>query len=332
MADYDASQAGSTAADTGPIARPDVDALPAGSFGPASGNAITGAGTITGSAGADTPGAAPASIVEVHGAGGATSAAGDNFQASGQYGVLSMDAAGQFQLRAQSRHARRRQGRLRLHACRRAGRERSPSTLTIDIGQVAAAAAGQGSSTCPPASSCPTSMSSAATSSSTCPTAPRWSSRTARCSCRSWCIGDVAVPATNLAALLIDSEPQPAAGPPQSSGGNFAVRRSAARSGRSARRPDSADRARLHAARVPRGQGQFIDTQADGRHRHAGQSGGRGRCRTIRSTRRACPRATIDGTAEPAGFRRGAGQRRHDAGRSCSRPRTASTASPSTAS
>ena len=35
-------------------------------------------------------------------------------------------------------------------------------------------------------------------------------------------IGDVEVPASNLAALLIDSEPQPAAGPPQSSGGNFA--------------------------------------------------------------------------------------------------------------
>ena len=35
-------------------------------------------------------------------------------------------------------------------------------------------------------------------------------------------IGDVEVPPTNLAALLINSEPQPAAGPPQSSGGNFA--------------------------------------------------------------------------------------------------------------
>ncbi|MEB3416414.1 tandem-95 repeat protein, partial [Alteriqipengyuania sp. WL0013] len=35
-------------------------------------------------------------------------------------------------------------------------------------------------------------------------------------------IGDVAVPPLNLAALLIDNEPQPAAGNPQSSGGNFA--------------------------------------------------------------------------------------------------------------
>ena len=36
-------------------------------------------------------------------------------------------------------------------------------------------------------------------------------------------IGSVEVPATNLAALLIDAEPKPAAGDPQSSGGNFAV-------------------------------------------------------------------------------------------------------------
>ncbi|WP_347717992.1 hypothetical protein [Sphingomonas sp.] len=36
-------------------------------------------------------------------------------------------------------------------------------------------------------------------------------------------IGNVEVPATNLAALLIDAEPKPAAGLSQSSGGNFAV-------------------------------------------------------------------------------------------------------------
>ena len=71
-------------------------------------------------------------------------------------------------------------------------------------------------------------------------------------------IGDVQVPASNVAALLIDSEPQPAAGPPQSSGGNFADRRSAARSGRSARRPYPADRVRLHAAAL-RGAAQAID-------------------------------------------------------------------------
>lgn len=36
-------------------------------------------------------------------------------------------------------------------------------------------------------------------------------------------IGEVQIPADNIASLLIGQEPQPAAGPPQSSGGNFAV-------------------------------------------------------------------------------------------------------------
>src|SRR5207253_431478 len=36
-------------------------------------------------------------------------------------------------------------------------------------------------------------------------------------------LGGVEVPSTNLAALLIDSEPVPAAGTPQSGGGNFGL-------------------------------------------------------------------------------------------------------------
>ena len=56
----DASQAGSMAADSAPTARPDVDFLPQGDMGPATGNAITGAGTTSGAAGADLVGDAPA--------------------------------------------------------------------------------------------------------------------------------------------------------------------------------------------------------------------------------------------------------------------------------
>ncbi|HEX8841136.1 MAG TPA: hypothetical protein VF757_02440, partial [Sphingomicrobium sp.] len=87
----DASQAGSMASDHSPVARPDADALPAGSYGPASGNVITGAGTTTGSSGEDTVGDAPAHIVTVQGAGGAAANSGGTFQATGQYGVLSVD-------------------------------------------------------------------------------------------------------------------------------------------------------------------------------------------------------------------------------------------------
>src|SRR6185503_21302476 len=91
----DASQTGSTG-HSEPVARPDEDRLPAGSYGPASGNAITGAGTTSGAAGADHVGAAPATITAVQGAGGQTITANGAYQAAGQFGVLSMDMQGNF--------------------------------------------------------------------------------------------------------------------------------------------------------------------------------------------------------------------------------------------
>lgn len=53
-----------------PDARDDADTIQAGTHGPATGNVITGAGTTTGRAGADTP--ANAHVVELRGAGAAT--------------------------------------------------------------------------------------------------------------------------------------------------------------------------------------------------------------------------------------------------------------------
>src|SRR5678810_904800 len=90
----DASQPGSTGHET--VAHPDVDMLAPGSYGPATGNAITGQGTVSGSSGADSVGAAPAAIVAVQGAAGAAVEANGAFQATGQYGILSMDAQGNF--------------------------------------------------------------------------------------------------------------------------------------------------------------------------------------------------------------------------------------------
>src|SRR4029453_9802917 len=88
----DASQADSMGTGSAPTARADVDALPPGDFSPATGNTITGAGTMSGASGADSVGDAPGKIVEVHGSGGPTTASGDSFQAAGAYGVLNMDA------------------------------------------------------------------------------------------------------------------------------------------------------------------------------------------------------------------------------------------------
>jgi len=219
MADYDASQAGSNAADQGPIARPDVDSLPAGSMGPASGNAISGSGTITGLAGADTPGAGGASVVEVHGAGGASSGSG-NLQASGQYGVLSMDAQGNYNY---VRNPGTPDGVRDVFQYTLADAQgaNASSTLTIDIGQVLTANAGLVNL---PAG---VEMSDIHVvgrdlvidmPDGTHMVIPNGAVFVPQLS-----IGDVAVPASNVAALLIDSEPQPAAGNTPSSGGNFAV-------------------------------------------------------------------------------------------------------------
>ena len=197
----DASHAGSTAADHQPIARPDLDALAAGDYGPAAGNAITGTGTISGSAGADTVGDAPGHIVEIHGAGGATTGSNGSFQAAGEYGVLTIDARGNFGYV-------RNQGTpdgvqdVFSYTLANADGATSSTTLTIDIAReptqtadqgaaaanaaATAAAAAQGIVNLPAESSSPTFTSTAATSSSTCPTALRWSSRAAPCSSPRW--------------------------------------------------------------------------------------------------------------------------------------------------
>jgi hypothetical protein len=136
----DASNAGSTAADNAPVARPDVDSVAAGGFQPATGNAISGAGTVSGAAGADTVGDAPGKIVEVHGAGGATTMAGDSFQATGQYGVLSMSAQGDFNY---VRNPGTPEGVEDVFGYTLADRDggTSSTTLTINVGQTPAQAA-----------------------------------------------------------------------------------------------------------------------------------------------------------------------------------------------
>src|SRR5215213_7143198 len=136
----DASNAGSMAADNAPIARPDVDSVAAGGFDPATGNAITGSGTVSGAAGADTLGDAPAKIIEVHGAGGPTTVSGDSFQAAGQYGALSMDAQGNFNY---VRNPSTPEGVQDVfgYTLADANGSTSSTTLTINVGQTPAQAA-----------------------------------------------------------------------------------------------------------------------------------------------------------------------------------------------
>ena len=76
-----------------PTARADTDFLASGTFGPETGNVITGAGTTSGAAGADTQGADTASVTSV-GNGSISVAAGAAI--AGQYGVLTLNADGSY--------------------------------------------------------------------------------------------------------------------------------------------------------------------------------------------------------------------------------------------
>ena len=76
-----------------PTARADSDAVAAGSFAPETGNVLTGAGTSSGAAGADTPGADDAVLTGIRGADGGFAAPGT---VQGQYGALTIAADGSY--------------------------------------------------------------------------------------------------------------------------------------------------------------------------------------------------------------------------------------------
>jgi VCBS repeat-containing protein len=82
-------------ADDVPTARNDIDSLAGGTFGPELGNVLTGAGTISGLAGADTLGADGAAISGFRaGASSSFAAVGSNI--AGQYGTLTLGANGSY--------------------------------------------------------------------------------------------------------------------------------------------------------------------------------------------------------------------------------------------
>src|SRR3990170_6771856 len=90
----DASSSFSSQDAGAPDARDDADALPAGSRGPATGNTITGEGTITGAVGADVVNSGPGTIVALEGAGGSDTGEGGSLHVAGRFGELTMDSRG----------------------------------------------------------------------------------------------------------------------------------------------------------------------------------------------------------------------------------------------
>ncbi|WOK38139.1 Ig-like domain-containing protein [Sphingomonas sp. C3-2] len=79
--------------DDAPIARDDSDTIPSGEYGPETGNVITGAGTTSGTTGADTPGADGATVTAI--SNGTTSVAAGT-EIAGTYGVLTLNTDGSY--------------------------------------------------------------------------------------------------------------------------------------------------------------------------------------------------------------------------------------------
>ena len=81
--------------DDAPTARNDTDAIAAGTYGPQTGNVVTGVGTTSGAAGADTPGADGAVVSGVR-AGNAGNFGSVGATIAGQYGNLTLNADGSY--------------------------------------------------------------------------------------------------------------------------------------------------------------------------------------------------------------------------------------------
>ncbi|TPK97320.1 hypothetical protein FJ938_26390, partial [Mesorhizobium sp. B2-4-14] len=100
-ADGDAAPPGNltiTIVDDAPVAHADTDSVAAGQFTAEAGNVITGTGTTSGAAGADTQGADGASVshIQSDNVGGAGLDINGSTIINGQYGTLTIDASGQY--------------------------------------------------------------------------------------------------------------------------------------------------------------------------------------------------------------------------------------------
>lgn len=86
-----------TVIDDAPVANADTDTVAAGTYGPESGNVMTGAGTTSGAAGADIQGADGAAVSGVSGAGGnGVAQSNGTFVVQGTYGTLTIAPDGSY--------------------------------------------------------------------------------------------------------------------------------------------------------------------------------------------------------------------------------------------
>jgi VCBS repeat-containing protein len=210
----------------------DADVILAGHFGPATGNTITGTGTVSGSAGADLIAAGHAHITAIQGAGGTdTTFSGGHLQIAGQYGVLTIDAEGNY---SYVRNHGTPEGVSDVFNYTLSADDGATdmATLTINIGKTPLVIQANAVQVVPGPNGAVTLPAGVELSDIhvvgrnlviDMPDGTQMVIVDGAVFVPQLVLGTVEVPSTNLAALLIDSEPQPAAGPPQSSGGNFEV-------------------------------------------------------------------------------------------------------------
>jgi VCBS repeat-containing protein len=225
----DASQSGSFQ-DQGPIARDDADQLAAGDRGPATGNLISGAGTETGATGADS--GTGARVTAVAGAGGQdNSFAAGQLRVEGEHGSLSVTARGDYVYRLKADVPENSRDTFTYTLSDSAGAD-SQARLTIEIGRTQAVVAANAQRIVPgpdgvvvlPAG---VELSDIRVSGRDLlvmlPDGTQMVIVDGAVFVPQLVINDIEVPSTNLAALLIEQEPRPASGVPQSGGGNFAT-------------------------------------------------------------------------------------------------------------
>ncbi len=207
----------------------DADTLANGSNGPATGNVITGAGTTTGKAGADAP--QSGHVVAVRGAGGTdASDNGQSLHVDGRFGTLVIDEHGNYKYVADG-HAPQNFRDLFQYTLADSKGGRSVADLVISRGgefQVSENAqkvipGPDGVVTLPAGVDLNDVHVVGRDLIVTMPDGSQIVIVDGAVFVPQLVLGGVEVPSTNLAALLIDAEPRPAAGTPQSSGGNFDV-------------------------------------------------------------------------------------------------------------
>ncbi len=213
-----------------PIANDDMDSLPAGSKSAATGNLISGEGTQTGSAGADS--AAGAHITAIAGKSGEDSSfAGGKLSVSGEHGKLSVDAEGNYSYLA-NQGVENVRDRFTYTLADNQGNS-DTAALIVEIGKtpvVIKADAQQvvvgpdGVVTLPPGVQLSDIMVVGRNLVVNLPDGTQMIIIDGAVFVPQLVLDGVSIPSTNVAALLIGQEPQPAAGEtPPSSGGNFAL-------------------------------------------------------------------------------------------------------------